>query len=581
MKHMLLGETTLTQTEKEAADGMLRAAREWMDLFCGKAPWLLDGSVQSLNLPCAVAGELARLVTVEQEGRVCAPMTALSLGGARKKDGLSADNFAQSTGSAQDGTAAPATSGADTGIIGGKPVGGAAQTAAAKSAAQAEPFAAAKSAVQADRFATAKNAAFGAATVSRAQTTQTARADFLQARLDEVLRVLRTQCEYAVAGGSLVMKPYVSNGRLCVDFVRADGYIPTQWDSAGEVTGAVFLEQLARPEGWYTRFERHTMLPNGCHVENSAFYSATRGALGAPVRLSAVPQWAALAPEWTVCCADGTAPDGPLFAVFKMPFANQLDPSSPVGVSAYSRATNLMEQADRQYSRILWEYEGSELAVDASVGAVLTEDGRTRLPRTAQRLFRELGIDHGDGGDLYSVFSPVIRDESLFNGLENLLRRIEFACYLSYGTLSNVQQVEKTAEEIKMSRQRSYSAVCDMQKSLAVALTKLVRVMDLYASLYQLAPQGAYETSFSFGDAVATDTSAEREAMRADCRDGAAAWWEYRMRFYGESESEARRRADEAAKHTEPEPDGTAAQRCDGELRETTKNVPLPQNKQA
>ncbi|MEG0770028.1 MAG: hypothetical protein RSG59_08895, partial [Ruthenibacterium sp.] len=73
MKHMLLGETTLTQTEKEAADGMLRAAREWMDLFCGKAPWLLDGSVQSLNLPCAVAGELARLVTVEQTGRVCAP----------------------------------------------------------------------------------------------------------------------------------------------------------------------------------------------------------------------------------------------------------------------------------------------------------------------------------------------------------------------------------------------------------------------------------------------------------------------------------------------------------------------------
>ncbi|MEG0770029.1 MAG: hypothetical protein RSG59_08900, partial [Ruthenibacterium sp.] len=455
-----------------------------------------------------------------------------------------ADAFAQGTG----GTAAHTASAV--GIGGtqkdGTAGGDAAQTAATKTAAQARDSAAKKS------------AAFGAATAPQPQGLQTARADFLQARLDEVLRVLRTQCEYAVAGGSLVMKPYVANGRLCVDFVRADGYIPTQWDGAGEVTGAVFLEQLARPEGWYTRFERHTMLPEGCRVENSAFYSATRGALGAPVRLSAVPQWAALAPEWMVRCADGTAPDGPLFAVFKMPFANQLDPSSPAGVSAYSRAADLIEQADRQYSRILWEYEGSELAVDASVGAVLTEDGRTRLPRTAQRLFRELGIDHGDGGDLYSVFSPVIRDESLFNGLENLLRRIEFACYLSYGTLSNVQQVEKTAEEIKMSRQRSYSAVCDMQKSLALALTKLVRVMDLYASLYRLAPQGAYEASFSFGDAVATDTAAEREAMRADCRDGAAAWWEYRMRFYGESESEARRRAAEATKAAEREPEGTA-----------------------
>ncbi|MEG1276307.1 MAG: hypothetical protein RSD27_11580, partial [Ruthenibacterium sp.] len=124
MKHMLLGETTLTQTEKEAADGMLRAAREWMDLFCGKAPWLLDGSVQSLNLPCAVAGELARLVTVEQTGRVCAPESAVGIGGTQK---------------------------------GGTPGGDAGQTAATKTAAQARDSAAKKS------------AAFGAATAPQPQ----------------------------------------------------------------------------------------------------------------------------------------------------------------------------------------------------------------------------------------------------------------------------------------------------------------------------------------------------------------------------------------------------------------------------
>lgn len=482
MKHMFLGETALTQTEQEAAGGAVRAAREWMDLFCGKAQWLLDASVQSLQLPCAIAGELARLVTVEMEGRVCTPVETAAVGETRE---AACSSFAA-------------------------------------------PF--------------SRN---GAADRGGA------RAAFLQTQLDDVLRSLRTQCEYAIAGGSLIFKPYVEKGRICVDFVRADGYLPTQWNGRGDLTGAVFIEQVSQRDGWYTRLERHTLAEDGYHVQNSAFYSATRGALGGPVPLSAVPQWAGLEPEWTVRCADGSAPDFPLFAVFKMPFANQNDPSSPAGVSAYSRAEALMEQADRQYSRILWEYEGSELAVDASAGAVIVEDGRTRLPRTAQRLFRELGVDKGDGGDLYSVFSPVIRDESLFNGLENLLRRIEFACYLSYGTLSNAQQVEKTAEEIKMSRQRSYSAVCDMQKSLAVAMTQLVEVMNRYATLYRLAPEGEYEVAFSFGDAVTTDTAAEREAMRADCRDGAVAWWEYRMRFYGECEDEARRKAQEAAEATD------------------------------
>ena len=72
--------------------------------------------------------------------------------------------------------------------------------------------------------------------------------------------------------------------------------------------------------------------------------------------------------------------------------------------------------------------------------------------------------------------------------------------------------------------------------------------MDAYATLYGLAPEGGYEAAFHFGDGVAVDTDTERAQMRLDCQAGAAAWWEYRAKFYGESEEEARLRADEARK---------------------------------
>lgn len=97
----------------------------------------------------------------------------------------------------------------------------------------------------------------------------------------------------------------------------------------------------------------------------------------------------------------------------------------------------------------------------------------------------------------------------MFNGLDKLLKRIEFNCYLSYGTLSDPQNVDKTAEEIKASKQRSYSAVCDIQKALQRALSHLVWVMDLYASLYNLAPRGEYMTSFTWGDGVMENTDTE------------------------------------------------------------------------
>ena len=347
------------------------------------------------------------------------------------------------------------------------------------------------------------------------------RADYLQAEYEQVLDALRTNTEIAAAGGGLVFKPYVDEEHIAVDCVPAWRFLPTSFNSRGEVTGAVFVEQVTRGKTYYTRMEHHQLTDAGYTIRNLAFMSTTQAALGTPCNLAMVEEWAALEPEVVIKYKDGTAPEGVLFSYFKMPFANNLDPSSPLGVSVYSRAVGLIKEADKQYSRILWEYEGSELAIDASEGALKTTgpDGKpNKVPERRKRLFRELGLDQGTSGDLYQIFSPEIRDSSLFNGLDKILKRIEFSCCLSYGTLSDPQSVEKTAEEIKTSKQRSYSAVCDIQKALQTALEHLVWVMDFYASMYGLAPRGEYEVGFTWGDGVMenTDTEFARRKLLAD-----------------------------------------------------------------
>lgn len=368
-----------------------------------------------------------------------------------------------------------------------------------------------------------------------------ARADYLQAEYQDLLDSLRTNAEVAAAGGGLVFKPYVDGEHIAVDCVPAWRFLPTAFNSRGEVTGAVFVEQVTKGKTYYTRMEHHQLTDEGYTICNLAFMSSTSAAIGTQCNLAAVDEWADLEPELTIKYKDGTAPEGVLFAYFKMPFANNIDSASPLGVSVYSRAVGLIEQADKQYSRILWEYEGSELAIDASEGALKPDGKPSMLPERRKRLFRELGIDQGQSGDLYEVFSPTIRDTSLFNGLDKLLKRIEFNCYLSYGTLSDPQSVEKTAEEIKTSKQRSYSAVCDIQKALQKALEHLVWVMDLYASLYNLAPRGEYETSFTWGDGVMENTDIEfaRRKLLADSGylkpEKLVAW------YFGISEEDAKK----------------------------------------
>lgn len=373
------------------------------------------------------------------------------------------------------------------------------------------------------------------------QITGSARADWLNGEYKTMQEKLRNAVELACAGGGVVFKPYPDGGGLALDCVPAWRFFPTSFNARGEVTGAVFVERVTKGEVYYTRLEHHSREENGYTIRNLAFRSFTKDALGTACGLDAVPEWADLEPELTIHYKDGSGLEGMLFSYFRMPFANTVDLDSPLGVSVYARAVDLIHQADEQYSRILWEFEGSELAVDASVGALprTGADGKpAKLPKRQKRLFRELAIDGGQG-DLYKVFSPEIRDTSLFNGLDKLLKRIEFACSLAYGTLSDPASVEKTAEEIRTSKQRSYAAVCDIQKALQAALEHLVWVMDLYASLYKLAPSGKYEISFNFGDGVLEDTEKEF-ARRKQLVDGGYMKPEKLLAWYfGLSEEEA------------------------------------------
>ena len=92
-----------------------------------------------------------------------------------------------------------------------------------------------------------------------------------------------------------------------------------------------------------------------------------------------------------------------------------------------------------------------------------------------------------------------------------------------------------------MNKQRSFAAVHDIQRALETALNGLFYAMDKLAQLYGLGPAGDWQATYLWHDSILVDEDKAREQMRQDCRDGAAQWWEYRMRFYGESEAEAKK----------------------------------------
>ena len=354
----------------------------------------------------------------------------------------------------------------------------------------------------------------------------------------KVLKDIRRYVEYGCAKGGLIFKPYVTTQGIEVQFVQADCFFPLSFDSSSRITQCVFTEQFRRGRKIYTRLEVHSLQTGRIRITNRAFVATNDYSLGSEVTVNSIDKWSELVPEITLEGADRL-----LFGYFKVPLANADDSDSPLGVSVYSRAVDLIREADRRYSNICWEYEGTQLAVHIATSLLKYNKDRDKFeyPGGQERLYRNVEYNTGAADKPFiDTFSPAIRDTALFNGFNNQLKLVEFNCCLAYGTLSDPQNIDKTATEIKTSKQRSYTMVSDTQMALQGALEDLVYAMNFWAVLYGIAPAGSdYEVSFDWDDSVIVDAEAEREQDRKDVVMGVMRLDEYRAKWYGETLEEA------------------------------------------
>ena len=540
----MLGAKTIEQVlgiKSGISEEMEQAIELWSKMYENHAPWLREPTkdnpvrITSLGLPSLIASEKARMATLEMEVEIDAPMVEIE---------------------------EPNPDYVPPGIDeNGMPTLGQ-----------------------------------GSMTVKKnVPKGNTERADFLSDQFEKVKKQIRRQLEYGIAKGGLVIKPYLvqdsdfkssdSSAKNSVDdksiekmktdakisandvksndssekqkkdyhaqlefeYIQADGFYPLAFNASGKMTEAAFIQKKIDKDVTYSRIEYHKLEGKRCTVINLAFKSnkllkglqpGTETDLGIEIPLTDVPEWSSLQKKTVI---DGV--DRLLFAYFKMPEANIIDTYSPLGVSGYSRVVNLIKDADTQYSRLLWEFEGGELAIDVDRDAlklVMDENGndRTERPIAQERLFRKVDLN---AEDTYNVFSPALRDDSLLNGLNAILTRIEDCIGMSRGTVSNTPYNEaKTATELKILRQRSYSTNADIQEALEDTLKDVVYIMDILCSLYKVTPEGEYECSFEWDDSILVDIETELSKRLTLMQSGLSSKLETRMWYFNETENQAK-----------------------------------------
>lgn len=350
------------------------------------------------------------------------------------------------------------------------------------------------------------------------------------------IKNIRINTEYALGKGGIFFKPFYSNGKIKVSCIQADKFIPTKFDSTGELLGAIFIDQITRGKDVYTRLEYQELEDTILTIKNKAYKTTVNNSsvLGNQIALSQVREWADIQEETEINNVNRL-----LGGYFRIPIANPIDNTSPVGVAIFANAIDTLEEIDKQFSRTLWEYEGSELAIDVDE-LMFKKDkvGNPILPKGKERLYRTIDID-GEKTSKWNVFSPEIRDTPLFNGLNELLRQCESQCGLAFGTISKIENIEKTATEIKSSKQDYYVTVSDVQGSLQIALEDLVYSIDVLMSLYGIKHKVDADVSFDWDDSILVDSEKKQAQALVEKNAGLIDDIEYFVQTRDYSEEEA------------------------------------------
>ena len=371
------------------------------------------------------------------------------------------------------------------------------------------------------------------------------RADYLQTLADDMLKRLPDKLADADRLGGMVIK---WNGQTW-DYVLPGNFGITAKDDNGDIVGAIFAAHTTQGKDHYTRLEYHRFEGND---ENGPVYAVSNKAyrnrvadddkvvLGENVPLESIEDWKHLTPEARISNLEK-----PLFAYYRLPGANTIDPSSPLGLSVFANAETELKAIDVAVSRKNLEIEDSKHIT--FVGQSLVNNSIKRgveLPRFVKGL--GMGLNDNEVSAIHE-HTPTIQTDARIKDINFNLSLAGVKCGFSEGVfVMDGQSGVITATQVESDDRDTIQTIKHDRDALKTALEQAFYGADALVTLYDLAPLGDYEINFNFGD-ITYSYEEDKAAWRAYAAQGWVPKWLYFVKFEGMSEEEAKALTEEAA----------------------------------
>lgn len=378
-----------------------------------------------------------------------------------------------------------------------------------------------------------------------------ARADWINGFMESyIARMKNEECEKACAFGYIILKP---NGKG-IDYVMPWDFCPTHQED-GKVDGGIFFDHHHEPgdKWYYTRLEWQRFEDVGdvriYRITNKTYKATGAEGIGQECSMSETV-WANLQED-----AAYQNIEQPLFSIFKMPLSNNIDMTSPLGVSIFANAQKELKSLDIAWTRLEDEIFDSQKKIFMG-DSLIDEPGmpvRSKytangvVDKTGRQLPRYVRILPGSSeGDEYHEVNPAMQTADRLSGIDHFLNLVGVKCGYSTGQfVLNGRGGHVTATQVEADDRETIQLIKQIRDSLQVATDGLIYALDKYADIYNLAPVGVYEINYAFQD-ITYSWEEDKQTWWKYASMNRVPFWYYLAKFEGLSVEEAKALDEEA-----------------------------------
>lgn len=349
-----------------------------------------------------------------------------------------------------------------------------------------------------------------AALVFNEKCAVTVNDDASQAFLDQVLadnsfyKNFQANLETGFALGGFVPRPYFDGKSIRIAYSSAADFFPIKTVD-GHITEGVCSIVTQRGQYYYTMLEWHMVDASGLTVTSELYQSKDDGYIGKQVDLATDDMYPDVAPVVHIPNVF-TA----LMPYIKPNIANNFDLNSPLGISIYANAIDVLKTLDTQFDSYNLEFAlgKKKIIVPANMLKTVIDPNTGKTVRyfdANSSVYEGLNMDDTNGEAKPQEVLTTLRVTEHIDAINATLNILAMKTGFSAGSFSfSGGQGVKTATEVVSENSKTFRTKNSHETVIEEGLKELIHDIFVLADVYGLYRAPAdMETTINFDDSVA------------------------------------------------------------------------------